>query len=173
MWGIFKLCAFLGESIPIRLFLAGYDLTPTMRDINKKFSVRYYLNLVLIDEEERRYFKQQVAICIYLVSIVSILQMRRMFWPCDHQERRSALCLPGQATGSHNLARYLSIYMLRSTCAVLLRRRCWRQIITESCSEIGSYISQLRGSIYYGRGLYLYKGNLTLVWATKKNNILV
>uniref|UniRef100_A0A8P4K057 VPS26, retromer complex component B n=1 Tax=Dicentrarchus labrax TaxID=13489 RepID=A0A8P4K057_DICLA len=48
-----------GESIPIRLFLAGYDLTPTMRDINKKFSVRYYLNLVLIDEEERRYFKQQ------------------------------------------------------------------------------------------------------------------
>lgn len=31
-----------------------------MRDINKKFSVRYYLNLVLIDEEERRYFKQQV-----------------------------------------------------------------------------------------------------------------
>lgn len=49
-----------GESIPIRLFLAGYDLTPTMRDINKKFSVRYYLNLVLIDEEERRYFKQQV-----------------------------------------------------------------------------------------------------------------
>lgn len=52
---------FLGESIPIRLFLAGYDLTPTMRDINKKFSVRYYLNLVLIDEEERRYFKQQVS----------------------------------------------------------------------------------------------------------------
>ena len=49
-----------GESIPIRLFLSGYELTPTMRDINKKFSVRYYLNLVLVDEEERRYFKQQV-----------------------------------------------------------------------------------------------------------------
>lgn len=48
-----------GESIPIRLFLAGFDLAPTMRDINKKFSVRYYLNLVLVDEEERRYFKQQ------------------------------------------------------------------------------------------------------------------
>ncbi|XP_064384066.1 vacuolar protein sorting-associated protein 26A-like [Halichondria panicea] len=48
-----------GESIPIRLFLAGYDLTPTMRDINKKFSVRYYFNLVLVDEDERRYFKQQ------------------------------------------------------------------------------------------------------------------
>merc|ERR1719234_1056788 len=48
-----------GESIPIRLFLSGYDLTPTMRDVNKKFSVRYLLNLVLVDEEERRYFKQQ------------------------------------------------------------------------------------------------------------------
>ena len=50
----------LGETIPIRLFLGGFDLTPTFRDVNKKFSTRYYLNLVLIDEENRRYFKQQV-----------------------------------------------------------------------------------------------------------------
>ncbi|KAJ2158027.1 Vacuolar protein sorting-associated protein 26 [Coemansia sp. RSA 552] len=48
-----------GETIPIRLFLGGFDLTPTYRDVNKKFSTRYYLNLVLIDEENRRYFKQQ------------------------------------------------------------------------------------------------------------------
>ena len=48
-----------GETIPIRLFLAGLPLTPTFRDINKRFSVRYYLNLVLVDEENRRYFKQQ------------------------------------------------------------------------------------------------------------------
>ena len=48
-----------GESIPIRLFLGGYDLTPTMKDVQRKFSVRYFLNLVLVDEEERRYFKQQ------------------------------------------------------------------------------------------------------------------
>jgi hypothetical protein len=27
--------------------------------VNKKFSTRYYLNLVLVDEEHRRYFKQQ------------------------------------------------------------------------------------------------------------------
>ena len=53
---------YLGESIPIRLFLSGYELTPTLREINKKFSVRYFLNLVLIDEEDRRYFKQQVSI---------------------------------------------------------------------------------------------------------------
>ena len=53
--------SYSGESIPIRLFLSGYVLAPTMRDINKKFSVKYYLNLVLVDEEERRYFKQQVS----------------------------------------------------------------------------------------------------------------
>ncbi|CAN1346541.1 Vacuolar protein sorting-associated protein 26A, partial [Linum perenne] len=48
-----------GESIPVRLFLSPYELTPTYRNINNKFSVKYYLNLVLVDEEDRRYFKQQ------------------------------------------------------------------------------------------------------------------
>ncbi|XP_040954062.1 vacuolar protein sorting-associated protein 26A isoform X2 [Gossypium hirsutum] len=52
------------ESIPIRLFLSPYELTPTYRNINNKFSVKYYLNLVLVDEEDRRYFKQQ-EIAIY------------------------------------------------------------------------------------------------------------
>ncbi|EOA13763.1 hypothetical protein CARUB_v10026855mg [Capsella rubella] len=48
-----------GESIPVRVFLTPYDLTPTHHNINNKFSVKYYLNLVLVDEEDRRYFKQQ------------------------------------------------------------------------------------------------------------------
>ena len=49
------------------MILLRYDLTPTMRDINKKFSVRYYLNLVLVDEEDRRYFKQQVKHVLYFI----------------------------------------------------------------------------------------------------------
>lgn len=48
-----------GENIPIRLYLSPYDLTPTYKEVHNKFSVRYYLNLVLVDEEDRRYFKQQ------------------------------------------------------------------------------------------------------------------
>lgn len=48
-----------GESIPIRLFLAPFDLTPTYKNVQNKFSVKYYINLVLVDEEDRRYFKQQ------------------------------------------------------------------------------------------------------------------
>ena len=59
---------FLGETIPIRLFLGGFELTPTFRDVNKKFSTRYYLNLVLIDEENRRYFKQQVRMLGLFIS---------------------------------------------------------------------------------------------------------
>jgi len=50
-----------GECIPVRLFLAGVpgELTPTYRNISNKFSLKYYINLVLVDEEDRRYFKQQ------------------------------------------------------------------------------------------------------------------
>jgi len=48
-----------GESIPIRAFLSPFDLTPTFKNVHNKFSVKYYLNLVLVDEEDRRYFKQQ------------------------------------------------------------------------------------------------------------------
>lgn len=61
---------FTGESIPIRLFLSPYELTPTYRNINNKFSVKYYLNLVLVDEEDRRYFKQQ-EITIYRLQETS------------------------------------------------------------------------------------------------------
>jgi vacuolar protein sorting-associated protein 26 len=56
-----------GETIPIRLFLSGFELTPTFRDVSMKFSARYYLNLVLVDEENRRYFKQQ-EITIYRIQ---------------------------------------------------------------------------------------------------------
>lgn len=45
-----------GETIPIRLFLGGYDLSP---DIScNYFNVKNYLSLVIVDEDGRRYFKQ-------------------------------------------------------------------------------------------------------------------
>jgi vacuolar protein sorting-associated protein 26 len=52
-------CPAKGEIIPIRIYLSAYDLNPTMANIGNKFSVQYFLNLVLVDEEDRRYFKQQ------------------------------------------------------------------------------------------------------------------
>lgn len=53
-----------GEVIPVKLSMRGIpaDLTPTYNSINNRFSVRYFLNLVLVDEEDRRYFKQQEII---------------------------------------------------------------------------------------------------------------
>lgn len=52
-----------GEQIPLRLYLKPYakagKLTPTMKEIAKRFSVRYYLHLKLMDEDERTYYKQQ------------------------------------------------------------------------------------------------------------------
>ena len=53
-----------GESIPIRVFLAGYDLTPTMRDINKKFSVRYYFCNIL--SKVTRYINQCIQVLFEL-----------------------------------------------------------------------------------------------------------
>lgn len=52
-------CAVRGEAIPVRLFLSDPNLTPTYDNVNNQFSVRYFLNLVLVDQEDRRYFKQQ------------------------------------------------------------------------------------------------------------------
>lgn len=53
-----------GELIPVRLHLRGIpaDVTPTYHAENNRFAVRYFLNLVLVDEEDRRYFKQQEII---------------------------------------------------------------------------------------------------------------
>ncbi|KAJ5069045.1 vacuolar protein sorting-associated protein [Anaeramoeba ignava] len=47
-----------GEKIPIRFFLESLNITPTYQNIDNKFSVNYYLNIVLVDEENRRYFKE-------------------------------------------------------------------------------------------------------------------
>ena len=54
-----------GERIPVKMWLGGIpaDLSPTVHaSYSTRFSVRYYLNLVLVDEEDRRYFKQQEII---------------------------------------------------------------------------------------------------------------
>jgi len=52
-------CPSRGETIPVRLFLNGIDVSPSMKDIHNKFSVKWFINIVLTDEEDRRYFKKQ------------------------------------------------------------------------------------------------------------------
>lgn len=46
-----------GEIIPIRFFLKLDSLTPTNIENPTSFTLKYYINIVLFDEEDRRYFK--------------------------------------------------------------------------------------------------------------------
>jgi vacuolar protein sorting-associated protein 26 len=41
----------------IDISFLGVDMTPSHKNINGKFSVKYHLNLILVDEDDRRYFK--------------------------------------------------------------------------------------------------------------------
>ena len=40
------------------MFLSAFKLTPSYINVNNKFTVQYYLNLMLVDCENRKYFKQ-------------------------------------------------------------------------------------------------------------------
>ena len=51
-----------GECIPVRIYLSGFELAPTYKSVQNRLSVKYFLNLVLVDEEDRRYFKQQEVV---------------------------------------------------------------------------------------------------------------
>jgi vacuolar protein sorting-associated protein 26 len=67
-----------GESIPIRLYLSPYPLSPSYENIQNKFSVKYSINLVLVDEEDRRYFKQQ-EIRLYRLDS-EVVESRKSSW---------------------------------------------------------------------------------------------
>jgi Vacuolar protein sorting-associated protein 26 len=77
--------------VPIRLYLSKLNLSPTYRSVNSVFSVKYYINLVLVDEEDRRYFKQQEIV----------------FWRCaedttltaSEEKMRKVCLLPSTSSG--------------------------------------------------------------------------
>lgn len=51
-------CPTKEETIPIRLYLASTDqLGPSYNNINNKFSIQYFLHLVIVDIEDMKYFK--------------------------------------------------------------------------------------------------------------------
>ena len=49
---------FKNEVVPIRFYLKPYCLTPTMNNVNNRLSVTYLISLVLVDIENRQYFKK-------------------------------------------------------------------------------------------------------------------
>jgi hypothetical protein len=63
---LYKIIFIIDETIPIRFFLSPYGLNPTQNNVNNRYSTNYYLNLVLLDVEERRYFKQHEIVMVRL-----------------------------------------------------------------------------------------------------------
>lgn len=57
-------CPDKDEEVPIRMYMNGVQLTPSYKNIHNRLSVKYSINLVLVDDEDRRYFKQ-TEIIIY------------------------------------------------------------------------------------------------------------
>lgn len=57
-------CPDKGEVIPIRMYMNGIELAPSYDNIHNRLTVKYWINLVLLDEDDRRYFKQ-TEITIY------------------------------------------------------------------------------------------------------------
>lgn len=97
------------ECIPVRLYLSGLDLTPTYKNVQNKFSVRYFLNLVLVDEEDRRQAQYLTARRLgiqaaYTVSSESCLHLRvaRLTW----ERMAGCSCLQVfQEAGDHFVAK--------------------------------------------------------------------
>ena len=47
------------DTVPFRIFLKSYNLTPTYKNINNIFCVKYYINLIIGDYENNTFFKQK------------------------------------------------------------------------------------------------------------------
>ena len=101
----------LGETIPIRLFLGGFDLTPTFREVNKKYSTRYYLSLVLIDEGPFSPFDLSHRRQQYSMLIVLIVQQMPVATSSNQKScftgKRPKLRLHNYTKRSRNLSRLL------------------------------------------------------------------
>ncbi|MCQ2821629.1 MAG: vacuolar protein sorting-associated family 26 protein [archaeon] len=80
------------EVVPIRFFLSPYELTPTYDNVNHKFSVKYILNLVLIDGDEKRYFKQ------HEITLFRIPRVYNVEGPSDNNSKGINLAGPTSTT---------------------------------------------------------------------------
>jgi vacuolar protein sorting-associated protein 26 len=47
------------EMIPIRMYLDCFELSPTYRDLNNMISIRYFIKIDIIDDDDKHYSKQQ------------------------------------------------------------------------------------------------------------------
>ncbi len=73
---------------PSRLYLSPFDLTPTYREVHNKYSVRYFLNLVLVDEEDRRCVGACVLPVLVLHLCIRVVERMLYLVLVDEEDRR-------------------------------------------------------------------------------------
>jgi len=50
---------FKDEIVPVRMFLSNFELTPSYKQKENIYTVQYYISLVLIEQNGRKYFKRK------------------------------------------------------------------------------------------------------------------
>merc|ERR1711924_147341 len=75
------------QCVPVRLYLTGFDLTPTYKNVQNKFSVKYFLSLVLVDEEtvgtsNSRRSSSGARRLVEIVRLVLVSNLDLRFSPC-------------------------------------------------------------------------------------------
>ena len=52
-------CPADGDVVPIRMFLNGFTLSPTYKELNNVMSIKYFLKFVVFDDDGKSFYKQQ------------------------------------------------------------------------------------------------------------------
>jgi hypothetical protein len=81
----------------------------TYKNVSNRFSVKYYLNLVLVDEEDRRYFK----VGRYELNLVDPLLESARFQPLSLYEVISWFQSFAFTFNSHRYIKQQEIYLYR------------------------------------------------------------
>lgn len=157
-----------GESIPIRLFLSPYELTPTYRNINNKFSVKYFLNLVLVDEEDRRYFKQQE---------ITIYRLQETSWGLWSREASEFVKETTNGSDLTSASTFLEDSELDCLCSCFANQLVWHSsflvtptadtcimTICKAASQNAYDLWMLRFSSHYHHIFPLWIKHSTIVW---------
>lgn len=46
------------ETVPFRIFISSFDLSPSYKDVNSFFCVKYFLKILFLDHEDKAYSKE-------------------------------------------------------------------------------------------------------------------
>lgn len=87
-----------------------------MRNIEDRFTVKYYLNLVIADVDDNKYFKQQVSAFYWLEEEI---------WSTGHGGEKKREKEEEETLQQHLLSENSSSYMSYFRLTSFYKYRCW------------------------------------------------